>query len=78
MAEDASQDDDAVFAREVEAGNVWVSGLGLGADKTEVNVLSPDWHGSPELARDLFYRGLDTGQYGIDRARVVRSSRSPQ
>ena len=66
----------AVFAREVDAGNVWVSALGIGAGSAEVRVNSPDWIGGPELARELFYGYLETGRYVVDRARVVRRSSS--
>ena len=66
----------ALFAREVDAGNVWVSALGLGAGSADVRVNSPDWFGGPELARELFYGGLETGRYVVERARVVRRSSS--
>ena|SRR5438045_2874345 len=66
----------AVFAREVDAGNVWVSALGLGAGSAEIRVNSPDWLGGPELARELFYGYLETGRYVVERARVVRRSSS--
>jgi hypothetical protein len=66
----------AVFAREVDAGNVWVSALGVGAGSAEVRVNSPDWLGGPELARELFYGYLETGRYVVDRARVVRRTAS--
>lgn len=64
-------DHEAVFARAVAAGEVWVSGLGTGAGGADVQVLADDWTGGAELARELFYRGLDSGQLLLDRARVV-------
>ncbi|RSM35070.1 hypothetical protein DMA12_45660 [Amycolatopsis balhimycina DSM 5908] len=68
--------DHAAFFRAVEAGNVWVSGLGVGAGSADVQVISHDWHGGPELARKLFYGYLATGRYAVERARLVpRSTR---
>lgn len=64
-------DQAAVFAAAVESGDVWISGIGVGVNSADVLVNSPDWRGSPELARQFFYHGLGTGQYGILRANVV-------
>ncbi|WP_372672957.1 hypothetical protein [Amycolatopsis kentuckyensis] len=60
-----------MFARAVAAGNVWISGIGVGVNSAKVLVNTPEWHGSSELARELFYHGLGTGKYGILRANVV-------
>ena len=61
----------AVFQRAVAAGNVWISGLGLGAGSADLLVNDPDWRGTPEMAREFFYHGLGNGHYGILGANVV-------
>lgn len=61
-----------VFARVADAGNVWVSGLGVGAARAEVSVVDPEWCGGSELARALFYAHLGAGVYSVFDARLVR------
>jgi hypothetical protein len=70
-ASSTSANQAAVFARAIDAGDVWISGIGVGANSADVLVNSPDWRGSPELARQFFYHGLGTGQYRILGANVV-------
>lgn len=69
-------DQAAVFARAVDNGDVWISGIGVGVNCADVLVNSPDWRGSRELAREFFYHGLGTGRYGILRANVVPAWRA--
>jgi hypothetical protein len=61
-----------VFARAADAGNVWVSGLGVGAGSADVSVVDPEWCGGSDLARALFYAHLGTGVYAVHNARLVR------
>ncbi|WP_328449015.1 hypothetical protein [Amycolatopsis sp. NBC_00438] len=61
-----------VFNRAADAGNVWVSGLGIGAGSADVNVVDPEWCGGSDLARALFYAHLGTGVYSVLNARLVR------
>lgn len=61
-----------VFSRAADAGNVWVSGLGVGAGSADVSVVDPEWCGGAELARALFYAHLGTGVYSVLNARLVR------
>ncbi len=63
--------DGQVFARAIEDGNVWVSGLGVGANSADVTVLDPEWRGGPDLARRLFYSHLGHGRCVVHRARLV-------
>ncbi len=63
----------AVFGRAADAGNVWVSGLGVGAGSADVQVLDPEWRGTAELARRLFYGRLEVG-WTVYRARLVTAS----
>ncbi|MEV6648045.1 hypothetical protein [Amycolatopsis sp. NPDC051371] len=61
-----------MFSRAADAGNVWVSGLGVGAGSADVSVVDPEWCGGAELARALFYAHLGTGVYSVLNARLVR------
>ncbi len=61
-----------VFSRAANAGNVWVSGLGVDAGSADVSVVDPEWSGGSDLARALFYAHLSTGVYAVHNARLVR------